>query len=496
MSTVSASPSSVLKEIKRLSSHSALYGIAGVGSAAVGTILVPLYGHLLTPAEFGQLQLAQLWLSLAATVAGLGLNSAYFKAYHQYTAEPERRQTLGVVLSLLGLSAGMTCAVFLGLAAQSRIDHFAPLRDPSFLLLFLACLVGGVGLPLPFQLLRAQERPLHYLRLAGLGMVVNLSLNLLWVWRLAHGVRGVLAAQALSALAVLALATPRLASNLRLSLSRERALELLRFGMPLVPATLALWVLEGSDRIVLEQFWGASEVGIYSLGYKYASLLQFALVAFQLAWTPYLFSVAQRPDAPQLISRILTFFIAALMTFATLLYALRDKLLPLLAQEAFAGAGVVVAPVLLGFLFYGIYFITTSGTYLHGKTGSVALLVGLAALLNLGLNLLLIPPWGGAGAAWATALSYLALAVSMYRFSRRYLPLQLEWRPLSLSALCCLAVAQASDQWVLVGWTDWLARLLAVALIPPVLWGTGLVTAEERRQIAIYLRGGKEGGER
>lgn len=60
--------SSVLGDIKRLSTHSAVYGLVGGSSGAVSMMLVPLYGHLFTPEEFGQFQLAQLWLSIAATV--------------------------------------------------------------------------------------------------------------------------------------------------------------------------------------------------------------------------------------------------------------------------------------------------------------------------------------------------------------------------------------------------------------------------------------------
>ena len=479
---------SVLGEIKQLFTHSAVYGIAGASSTAVSMLLVPLYAHLFTPEEFGQLQLVQLWLSIASTVAGLGLTQAYFKAYHQYPSEEARGQTLGLVLSLSILNAGVVCLLFIGLSKQSFTDHFVLLKDPWVLGFILTSLVTSVMIRILFQVLRAREQSFVYLKLGMIGLLAGLLLNVLFVWGLAGGVRAVLAAQSLSAMVIIALAVSMLVSNIRFSLSRDRAKELLVFGLPLVPAAMALWVLEGSDRVVIERFWGVSEVGIYSLGYKYAMLLQFPLLAFQAAWAPYLCSVAKQEGALQMISRILTFISASIMIFATFLYVMSREILPLIASQEFSSAHIVVAPLLLGFVFYGLYFITISGVYIHGHTSSAAIITGIAAMLNLLLNFIMIPRLGGVGAAWATAISYMALAGMMYRFNRKHLPISLEWQPLLVAATCCLVVAVLNDHLMVDGWTAWLVRVVMVGLIPAVLWFSGFLTSSERNQIHAYAK--------
>lgn len=151
---------------------------------------------------------------------------------------------------------------------------------------------------------------------------------------------------------------------------------------------------------------------------------------------------------------------------------------------------MVIVPLLLGFLFYGLYFLTISGVYLHGRTGSVAIVVGIAAALNIGLNVLLIPHLGGLGAAWATAISYLALAGMMYVFSRKYLPkFVLEWRPLAIAAISCVLVAMVSNQIQLNGLVVWILQLGAVGIIPVILWFSGFVTPSERKQIQEFTTG-------
>lgn len=479
---------SVFGEIKRLFTQSAVYGIAGASSTAVGMLLVPLYAHLFTPEEFGQLQLAQLWLSIASTVAGLGLTQAYFKAYHQYPSAEERGQTLGMVLSLSILSAGLACLLFIVLSKQTFTDHFVLLRDPWILGLILTSLVTSVVIRILFQVLRAREQSFLYLKLGVIGLLAGLLFNVLFVWGFAGRVEGVLAAQSLSALIIIALAISIFVPHIGLSTSRVRVKELFVFGLPFVPAAMALWVLDGSDRVIIERFWGVSEVGIYSLGYKYSTLLLFPLLAFQAAWAPYLCSVAKQEGALQMISRILTFISASIMIFATFLYVMSREILSLIASPEFSGAHIMVAPLLLGFVFYGLYFITISGVYVHGKTGFVAIITGIAATLNLLLNFIMIPRLGGMGAAWATAISYMVLAGLIYRFNRKHLPILLEWRPLIFATACCLVVAVLNDHLILDGWTGLLVRVVMVGLIPAVLWFSGFFTHFERKQIHAYAK--------
>jgi len=480
-------PFSIMSELKRLGSQSAVYGVTAFNNAALGLILIPLYGHFLTPQELGELQLVKLWLAIGSTVAGLGLVDAYFKAYHLYPSEEMRQQTFGLVFLLTILGTVGVCVIFIMLSFQTFTHHFDLLDDLGFLALVLSCVVGLVFNRLLFQILRAQERSQTYLNLASLGLITGLGLNILFVWGFSGKVHYILAAQALSAIVMLVVGLHIMQTNLRLSFDQGQVKQLLRFGLPLVPAAIALWILEGSDRIVLEQFWGTAEVGIYSLGYKYASALQFPLFAFQAAWGPYLFSIAKQEHAAQLISRILTYLTTTMMMMALLAYLLRVPILTLVATDEYAAAEAVVGPVLLGFLCYGFYIIAISASYIHGKTGMVAMVVGAAALMNLFLNVVYIPSFGGIGAAWTTAASYLLLAGMMYRLNQKKIPLILEWRPLAGVTSCCVAILGLCSQLTLEGWEAWLIPMGLVMVIPVLLWFSGFVTPSERQHIYRYL---------
>ena len=82
-----------------------------------------------------------------------------------------------------------------------------------------------------------------------------------------------------------------------------------RFGIPLVPTALFLWVTNFSDRLFLVKLADTTEVGLYSVGVRIASAIVLLLTAFRLAWPAFAYSIEDdargaahvrvRPDLPR-----------------------------------------------------------------------------------------------------------------------------------------------------------------------------------------------------
>ena len=65
--------------MRQLAAHSFVYGLAGVLTKLVGIILLPVYAHYVTPAEFGEIELVLVTVTLAAIVLRLGLLAGMFR---------------------------------------------------------------------------------------------------------------------------------------------------------------------------------------------------------------------------------------------------------------------------------------------------------------------------------------------------------------------------------------------------------------------------------
>lgn len=402
---------------RALLNQTLIYGVMGGAEALVGFLLIPLYVYHLSTASFGVLQLVNVYLSLSSMLCGLGMSNSFLRAYHQ-TGDTQQR------IHALALSIRMQLAAVLLLLCLTGLAIILPVPQrllgtfwsPALVLLWLTALISGLQVTMTFAWLRAREEAVRFLRVGLAGAVSSVLLNLFFILGLHMGVEGILLANVLSnsivSLWVLRPHWHMVFSRMpwRGALSRQ----LLQFGLPMVPAVVALWVVNLSDRYILNLYYGASVVGIYSLGYKYASIMLICMTMMHTAWVPMLLRIHR--DESALETRRFYLFSAAagmlvLMALAGLLYLIRAPVLHLIAPAQYVGSGDVVGVILLAFLFYGFYYVLDGVVFITGK--SRALLYGATAggIVNVGLNFYWVPTYAAAGAAWATAVAYAVLCL-------------------------------------------------------------------------------------
>src|SRR6516164_7098013 len=88
----------------------------------------------------------------------------------------------------------------------------------------------------------------------------------------------------------------------------------------------------------------------------------------------------------------------------------------------FHSAYRVVPLIALAYVFQGLTYHFQTGILIEKKTFYMGIMGGMAALTNVALNFLLIPRYKGMGAAWATTVSFIVLALLAYSFSQRTYP--------------------------------------------------------------------------
>jgi len=402
---------------RALMNQTLLYGIMGGAEALVGFLLIPLYVHHLSTASFGVLQLVNVYLSLSSMLCGLGMSNSFLRAYHQTGDHQQRLQALALSIRLqLAVVLLLLCLTGLAIALPVPQRFLGTFWSPDLVLLWLAALVSGLLVTMAFAWLRAREEAVRFLRVGLAGAVSSVSFNLFFILVLHMGVEGILLANVLSnsivSLWVLHPYWPMIFG--RMPWRGELSRQLLRFGLPMVPAAVALWVIDLSDRYMLNLYHGESVVGVYSLGYKYASIMLICMTMMHTAWVPMLLRIHREESASD-TRRFYLFSAAAgmlvLLALAGLLYMMRNPVLHLIAPARYAGSGDVIGVILLGFLFYGLYYVLTGVVFVSGK--SRALLYGATAggIVNVGLNLYWVPTYAAVGAAWATAIAYAALCL-------------------------------------------------------------------------------------
>jgi len=214
------------------------------------------------------------------------------------------------------------------------------------------------------------------------------------------------------------------------------------YSLPLVPHFLSHWVLSSSDRLVLEYFVTLDEVGIYNVGYTIGSAMLMIAVAGNNAIIPLYGSLDLRSETRiREIVKTTTYYIAVIVSIGLMISMFASDIVYLILPGTYHNATLVIPWVVLGYVFMGFYFTQINLlTITLGKTKVVGLSTVIAAVSNLGLNILLIPYLGMRGAAISTALTYLVLFLGLNHFSRRAYPLPFEYARMAKAIMIAIAV--------------------------------------------------------
>lgn len=430
---------------RRLFSSTAIYAAAGVAQQGAGFLLIPVYTRLIEPAEYGVLELFAAFSSIGFVCLSMGLSAAINKCYHRDCRSAEEKADILSTAMLLDLPVLLVAAAALLVYSTPVSEWLTGTRAAAG----LVPLAVGSGffyalVTLVLAGLRAQERAVAFSLLTLMQFTLAMALNLLFVVGYGLGVHGVFWGNMLSSAVMLPVAVAVARRGFALRFNYRLVQPLLSFGLYLIPAMLAAWVMDLSDRYFLRVFRGLDEVAVYGVGYKFGMLLQVALVwPFQLAWPAFSFSISNRSGHRATYARTLT-YMTAVLVFAVLSIGLIVRIgLPFLVGEAYRGAARIVPLVALAYAFNGIQYCLSPGIHLAGRTKYLSVLAVIAALINVGLNLLVIPRFGMIGAAGTTVAAFAFLALATWALSQRVYPVPYEYGRLAkvVAAGCLLYLA-------------------------------------------------------
>jgi len=259
-----------------------------------------------------------------------------------------------------------------------------------------------------------------------------------------------------------------------------RAME--HFGLPLLPSSLALWATRFSDRFFIHHFLGFEETGVYSFGVNIASALVLLITAFLLAWPAYAYSIEDDDEARHAYGYVLTYYIFFMTWTAVALSLLAPSLAHLLApRDSGYWPGARVVPLIaFGNVIFAGYSVLTISIGRVQKTGANWVITGLGALVNVALNIVLIPRVGIMGAAISLLVAYATMFLGMSWHAQRLFHVPYQWRRL----VTLLGVGTAL---VVGGKALSISAPLALAFaaaFPFVLFVFGFYLASERAQMA------------
>lgn len=407
-----------------------VYGLGNAFLKILGLLTVPIFTRVFLPADYGVISLVAMIISFLSLLLIFGMDSATARSYYEYKKHQDKNQIISSSFWFLVIWAVLFLTICGLFTNQFSLIAF---RTSQYRLLFiLAFGTAFLTLLINFakNILRLEFKAKLFTTVVIVNGLLVTGLNIFFVVALKFGLLGYFVGGLLGTVTSFILAIVLIRKRLILQISWPKLKRMLLFGSMLVPTSVAYFVFDLSDRFFISRYNSLTELGLYALAINVSSLIVFFSSALGQAWSPYIMKIyfESKTTYKKLVSQALIYFLVFFFSLSLLLVLFTPELLRIFTTESYFGAARAVGPLAVAMVFLATTQISILGITISEKTKYLALFAGIAALVNIGLNFLLIPRYGMVGAAWATAISYLILTLSYFYRSQKLIPLAFNLR--------------------------------------------------------------------
>ncbi|MFC7213390.1 oligosaccharide flippase family protein [Saliphagus sp. GCM10025334] len=269
-------------------------------------------------------------------------------------------------------------------------------------------------------------------------------------------------------------------------INRGQAEELLRFSLPFTITSATSFIYRSSDIFLVLYFLNSTAVGIYGVAYAAAQLVSIVSTAFNYLGEPVASKVESNSgltDMFRVHQSILRWSLIASVPIIVPFVFFPVEFISTVYRAEYASGASTLLILTIGFGIHNVLSTKANILSALGKSTELAVNNTLAAVTNIGLNILLIPSWGIVGAAVATVVAYLLRDLMMILevwyhtgqtgFSRATITPGLIALPLFGIAALISPIIPKTVPWIIA-----FTALFSVSYLVAVVVGSGL-TAED-----------------
>lgn len=390
---------------KKLIQGTLIYAIGSFGTKILNFLIVPLYTYYILPGDLGDYDLLMTTVSLISPLITLKISDATYrwiinkkeneKVYISATYKLLLRNSIVIALTILA------------------INYFFPIWNVTY---FILILIGDRILECIQKILRGLKNQRLFAFSGILHSFIFLSFNFISIVILHKGVRSILLSNVFSlytTIIVLFVIETRLRNvNMHMHYKIQQK-EMLQYSAPLVPSALSWWVMSASDRYVIRFFLGSVSNGIYSVAYKFPSILQIMFQMFNNSWTDLALSeLKSDKETKKYVGSIFEELYKFSFGMSLILMPLTKLVMNIILSESYKIASVYVGFLYLGTVFQGLSSFCSVGYLMGKKTKGAAKTSIYGALTNLFVNLILIKYVGLFAAAFSTFVGFFIMWIT------------------------------------------------------------------------------------
>ena len=438
-----------MNEHKLFTQRIGLIGITNLLLSLSGIILLPILTKNIPIEEYGIWVQISVTMGLIPAVVMLGLPYTMVR----FLAAAKKREeiqegffSIAFIVLFTSAIASLLLFLFSKPIAASLFDNNLAIARILPLIVFIACLNG-----LLLNFFRTFQQIKRYSIFAFIQTWLKVALAAYFVLA-GYGIFGAVIGLLITELFMFLIMASLIVSEIGIKIPKFRHIrEYLAFGIPLVPGNLSSWVVNSSDRYVIGVFLGTSFVGYYSPGYTLGTIIIMfkAPLVFMLptVLSKY-YDENNMNEVKTVLKYSLKYFLLLAIPSVFGLSLLSKQILTLLSTPEIASQGYLITPfVATSVLLLGSRAVIGQIIVLEKKTKIIGTIWIIAAILNLGLNLIFIPYIGILGAAITTLLAFaLALILTSF-YSFKYFKFDIDFVFILKSIFASIVISLVIIKW-------------------------------------------------
>lgn len=416
-------------KLKYLSKNIALFSISNFVSKILVFLLVPFYTNVLTTYEYGVADVIQVTLLLLVPMITMNIGEA---ALRFGVEEVDNRSAILKVGIKYVLRASVIVA-FVCFAARGAVYYIAGNNAEEirwYLLVFIFLFAANAFYE--FLVLYFQGCELVEVIVIGsiLCTIATIGFNLIFLLGIKIGLNGYLYSQILafsiSAFVMVLIGKKKIDENASVSSQTDLSLEsrMIEYSKPMIVYSTASWVNNAVDRYFVLYLCGAAVNGVYGVAYKIPAILMVFQRIFAQAWQLSATKAHKDTDSDEFFSDMYKVYNSFMVIGCAFLVLIVKPVATFLFRKEFYEAWKFVPPLLISVIFGALTGFLGSICLAHKDSKSMGRATGIGALVNVVLNLLLIPYFSAMGAAIATGISYFTMCMMAVFFVRKHVTIK------------------------------------------------------------------------
>jgi O-antigen/teichoic acid export membrane protein len=422
----------MLEQLRHTFKHTVIYSIGNISLKLIGLVLLPLYTKHLSISEYGVLAYLEVSSQLLVSVLALSFPTSIIRFCADESDEKKRKALIFTIFITILFTILLSESILFTFRNKLAVVLFHKQEYATYLSVLFLQVFFEIFNQLAFSLIRFKEKSKLYVIVTTLKVGIILLGNIYFIVVLKKGVMGIIISQLLGSFIMFLATIPLTIKNIYIRFNFSVLPSLLKYSYPLIFSTVSTMALTFSDRYFIEHFLNFSAVGEYSLGFKFASMINVLLIqSFQLGFLPISFKIYNQPQAKYFFAKVLTYFTLIVMVSALLLSMFSKEIIYLFSptNKDYWTAYKIVPYLSLAFVLKGVQYVLLLGFHFVKKTHYNAIIVIIGASINIGLNFLLIPPFGLYGAAFSSIISYLIMTILYYIYAQKFYYVEYElWK--------------------------------------------------------------------